>query len=89
VSAIPSQTFSYAQLDDISNLFDGSTTTFTLRVGGTAYSPNPASNIMVFLGGIAQIPGAGNAYTVSGSTITFEEAPLTGASFYATTVASA
>jgi len=41
---------------------------------------------MVFLGGVPQIPGAGQAYTVSGSTITFDSAPLVGMSFYATTV---
>jgi len=89
ISSAPTQAFSYAQLDDISVSFNGTTTSFPLTIGGTAYTPNPAGNIMVFLGGIAQIPGAGNAYTVSGSTITFEEAPLTGASFYATTVTSA
>jgi hypothetical protein len=42
---------------------------------------------MVFLGGIAQTPGAGNAYTVSGVTINFSAPPPAGASFYATTVA--
>jgi hypothetical protein len=76
--------FSFYQLDSIT--FDGVSNAFTLRIGGVNYSPNPTSNLMVFLGGIAQIPGAGNAYTVAGSTITFDSPPPAGTTFYATTV---
>jgi hypothetical protein len=73
-------------LDDISGSFTGAAVTFPLTIGGIAYAPNPTSNIMVFIGGIAQTPGAGGGYTITGSTITFTSAPPTGVSFYATTV---
>lgn len=73
-------------LDDISGSFNGATTSFNLAIGGVAYAPTPVSNIMVFLGGVAQIPGAGNAYTIAGSTINFISAPPAGMTFYATTV---
>jgi hypothetical protein len=37
----------------------------------------------VFLGGVPQIPGAGNAYTVVGDVIIFASAPALGTTFYA------
>jgi hypothetical protein len=73
-------------IDDITSLFDGALTSFSLRILGTPYSPSPSTNLMVFLGGVIQIPGVSQSYTVSGSTITFVSAPLAGMSFYATTV---
>jgi hypothetical protein len=73
-------------IDDIAGLFNGVLTSFPLRILGTSYSPSPSTNLMVFLGGVPQIPGISQAYTVSGSTITFFSAPVTGMSFYATTV---
>jgi hypothetical protein len=75
-----------ANLDDISGLFDGVTTGFPLTIASVAYAPTPTSNIMVFIGGIAQTPGATQAYTITGTNISFVSAPPTGASFYATTV---
>ena len=79
---------SYAlyNLDDISGGFNGAAVTFNLTIGGVPYFPTPVSNIMVFIGGIAQTPGAGAAYTITGSTITFTSAPPSSVSFYATTV---
>ena len=79
--------FKYVQFDDISTFFNGLTTSFQLKVSGVATAPSPSTNIMVFLGGIAQTPGFANAYTVSGVTINFTAPPPAGASFYATTVA--
>lgn len=79
----------FKQLDDISASFNGATLTFNLTIGGAAYAPSPSTNIMVFIGGIAQTPGALNSYTVSGNTITFTSAPPAGATFYATTVDNA
>ena len=73
-------------LDDISGSFDGATLTFNLAILGVPYAPNPLSNISVFLGGIAQTPGALYAYTITGSSITFTSAPLAGTTFYAFTV---
>ena len=76
----------FIQFDDISSSFDGVTVAFPLTVGAVAKSPVPSTNIMVYLGGVAQTPGAGNAYTVAGSTITFNSAPLAGTFFYAVTI---
>jgi len=75
-----------ANLDDISGSFDGVTTSFPLTIASVAYAPTPTSNIMVFIGGVAQTPGATQAYTITGTNISFVSAPPTGASFYATTV---
>ena len=56
---------------------------FTLETnpGGVPFIPNPPTNLVVFLGGVPQVPSA--AYSVSGNTITFTEAPLAGTTFYA------
>jgi hypothetical protein len=63
--------------------FDGTALVFTLvRTGTTTpFAPVPSTNIVVFLGGVPQIPV--NAYAVVGNTITFTEAPLAGSTFYA------
>ena len=74
----------YITYDDISTQFDGVKVAFQLKVATVARPPSPSSNIMVFVGGIAQTPGY--AYTVAGSTITFTAAPPTNSFFYATTV---
>jgi hypothetical protein len=73
-------------LDSVSSLFNGSTVTFTLAIGGVPYTPTPTSNLMVFIGGVVQIPTV--SYTVSGNQITFTEAPASGVTFYATTVST-
>jgi len=54
-----------------SGLINGSNVTFTL-----ASTPVSGSE-QVFINGLLQDPGAGNSYTISGSTITFLSAPLT------------
>jgi hypothetical protein len=76
----------FVNLDDVSAGFDGVTTSFPLSIGAVPYTPSPSTNIMVFVGGVAQVPGAGNAYIIAGSNISFTSAPPTGATFYATTV---
>ena len=62
---------------------DGIVSNFTLVKAGTTtpFSPSPSTNIVVFLGGVPQIPTA--AYTVSTNTISFTEIPLVGTTFYA------
>ena len=64
-------------------VIDGILQSFTLVEAGTniPFSPNPSSNIVVFLGGVPQIPQA--SYAVSTNTITFTEVPLVGTTFYA------
>lgn len=87
VTGLAWTTFGIKNIDDISASFDGTTVAFPLAIGGVPYSPNPSTNIAVYLGGVPQIPGASNAYTVTGSTITFTSAPPTSTSFYSFTVA--
>ena len=64
--------------------FDGVRQAYTLVDSTlTPYAPNPSGNIVVFLGGVPQLPSA--AYNIAGSTINFLEAPLAGTTFYAIT----
>ena len=69
------------EVDDISSGFNGSTTAFTLQVGGSNVSPGTANDIYVSLGGVIQNPN--NDFTVAASTITFTTAPASGLSFFA------
>lgn len=71
------------QILSLLELFDGTRVAFTLVEYGTTtpFTPTPPDNLVIFLGGVPQIPVA--AYTVSGNTITFTEAPLVGTTFYA------
>ena len=62
--------------------FDGIQTTFNLTTNnGLQYLPDPEGHMMVFVYGILQPPGAGNAYTAFSDKIQFSEAPELGASF--------
>ena len=65
--------------------FDGTLQAFTLVLPGTPtpFAPNPSTNLIVFLGGVPQTPTA--SYSVFSNTITFNEAPLVGSTFYAIT----
>ena len=69
------------EVDDISSGFNGSTTAFTLQVGGSNASPGTANDIVVSLGGVIQNPNTD--YTISGSTLTFTTAPANGLGFFA------
>ena len=79
-------TIGFTQFDDISAGFDGVADSFPLRIAGVGTAPAPSTNIMVFLGGVPQIPGIGNSYTIAGNIITFATAPQIGTTFYAVTV---
>ena len=63
--------------------FDGTNTAFTLVLAGTTtpFTPVPSTNVVIFLGGVPQIPTA--SYTVSGNTVTFSTAPAIGTTVYA------
>jgi hypothetical protein len=65
--------------------FDGTQKAFTLVEAGTTtpFVPVPSTNIVVFLGGVPQIPFNSYGVTLATSTITFTEAPLAGTTFYA------
>jgi hypothetical protein len=61
-------------LDDISGSFDGSTVAFTLQSGAVNVLPENEQNCLISISGVVQYPN--DAYTISGSTITFTSAPL-------------
>lgn len=68
-------------LKDISPAFNGTQLVFTLqRLDGTVYIPTAANQLMIFVGGIIQIPGT--SFGISGSQIVFSSAPPTSANFY-------
>ena len=73
------------QIVSLLELFDGVRQSFTLVEYGTVtpFIPSPSTNLVVFLGGVPQIPTAAYAVPPGTSTINFTEAPLTGATFYA------
>ena len=66
-------------IDDISSDFDGSETSFSLKVGGTDIQPDVA-NVTITLGGVYQVPAS--AYSITGSTINFSEAPESSTAFH-------
>ena len=67
----------FVLLDDLT--FDGSTTAFTLQSGGVNVSPEAEQNCIISISGVVQYPV--DAYTISGSTITFTSAPLASDTF--------
>jgi len=70
----------YLKLDDISSSFNGSTQTFNLTVGGSAFSPGSAFSILVSVGGVIQEPES--AYQINNSEITFANAPTASDGFF-------
>jgi len=68
------------EVDDISGSFNGSTTTFNLRVSGVNVNPESVNNILVSVGGVLQNPGTD--YTINASTIVFTTAPASGLDFW-------
>ena len=69
-------------ISTLSPAFDGSTTQFTITNG-----PNSAQQIILSLNGVVQKPGT--AFTLSGSTVTFASAPLSGSDYFAVVMGSA
>ena len=61
----------YRKMDNLS--FDGSTTSFPITVGGTAFTPPTAFAMIVVLNGEMQNPGV--EFSITGSTISFTTAP--------------
>jgi len=70
----------YLKLDDISSQFNGSTTTFNLTSGGTAFYPGSAFSILVSLAGVVQEPES--AYQINQNQIIFAAAPLSSDDFF-------
>lgn len=73
------------QILGVDEAFDGARQSFTLVQIGTStpFIPTPSTNIIVFLGGVPQIPASSYTVPDGTSTINFNEAPLPGATFYA------
>jgi hypothetical protein len=80
----PARTTTFVILK-LKEAFDGTRADFTLQRASNSvdYTPTPATNIFVTIGGVAQIYGS--SYLVNGSQISFYEAPASGATFYAIT----
>ena len=76
----------YLKLDDITSGFNGITTTFNLKAGGSAHYPGSGYSILVSLGGIIQEPI--KSFTISDHQITFASAPRAGANFFCVVLAT-
>jgi hypothetical protein len=74
-----------AYLDDISGSFNGVQTDFPLTLSGVPTSPGP--NLLIFVGGVPQVPNV--AFSVTSSTISFTEPPAAGSSFIGVTATKA
>lgn len=70
----------YTMLDSLAPSFNGSRTSFQLTVGQVPYTPGSVKGLLIFIGGVAQTPL--EAFSLSGSTVTFTSAPPTNASFF-------
>jgi hypothetical protein len=75
-----SQPFFQIGVSDVS--FDGNDKTFTTQSGGSTQVLPASDNFLIFLNSTLQIKGSTQAYTYTGSEITFTEAPLAGMDFY-------
>ncbi len=67
------------ELDDISSSFNSSTTTFPLNLNGTPMGPENATQLQIYLGGVAQNPNSD--FVISGSNIIFTTPPAAGLNF--------
>ena len=63
----------YLKLDDISSQFNGSTTTFQLKSGGSDFFPGSSFSLLVSGAGVIQ--EADSAYQINNNEITFATAP--------------
>ena len=75
----PTNSGEFLLIDNISGDFDGSESSFTLKVGTSKIMP-AAANTVIALDGVLQEPSS--SYSISGSTITFTAAPDSTVSFY-------
>ena len=63
----------YLKLDDITSQYDGSTTTFQLKSGGSDFFPGSSFSLLVSVAGVIQ--EADSAYQINNNEITFATAP--------------
>ena len=76
----------FLKLDDISSLFDGSTTSFNLTLGGEAFFAGNPYTLLVSLGGVIQEPIS--AFSIVENQINFASAPRAGADFFIVVLAT-
>ena len=79
LAGTPTQEFQ-VEVNDVT--FDGTQTVFTAEVSGSPYSLPASDNFLLFLNSTLQVKGSTESYTYTGSTITFNEAPLGNMDFY-------
>mgnify|MGYP003339825841 CR=1 FL=1 len=83
----------YKNIDDISSSFNGSTTSFALRVGGVAPVPLPLNSqqCLISVAGVLQRPDdtGSEGFKLSGGNIVFSSAPASGADFFGVILAGA
>jgi hypothetical protein len=83
----------YKNIDDISGSFNSVTTSFPLRVNGTAPVPLPINSqqCLISVGGVVQRPddSGTEGFRLSGGNIIFASAPTTGADFFGVILAGA
>ena len=83
----------YKTIDDISSSFNGSTTSFSLLVGGSAPIPFPKyeTQLLISIGGVIQEPDSSGStgFRLSGTNIVFSSAPASGEAFFGVILASA
>ena len=72
----------FFQVDVGSVTFDGQDAVFTTLSGGSTQILPPSDNFLIFLNSTLQIKGTTDAYTYTGSTLTFTEPPLAGMDFF-------
>ena len=76
----PAKSGAFRLIDSIASSFNGSTTGFTLQSNSSNITPGTEQNLLIAVDGVMQEPV--DAFTISGSTITFTSAPASGASFW-------
>ena len=83
----------YKTIDDISSSFNGSTTSFSLLVGGSAPVPFPKyeTQLIISVGGVVQEPDSSGTtgFSLSGTNIVFSSAPASGEDFFGVILAAA
>ena len=83
----------YQLIDSLTASFNGTTTSFPLRVNGVTPVPFPVNeqNVLISVGGVPQKPDSSGAegFRFSGSNIVFSSAPKTGEAFWGVILAGA
>ena len=83
----------YKTIDDISSSFNGSTTSFSLLVGGSSPVPFPKyeTQLIISVGGVVQEPDSSGTtgFQLTGTNIVFSSAPASGEDFFGVILASA